>query len=171
MSHLAAVVGTLPTHRYQQHAVTQANGLMTTSVYDVAGRLVAVRPSAAGQADLGAIRYYGVAEGDVAGVHAQVARTGYTGEDGFEVFAEAPHAADVWRALSAAGQPDGVLPAGLACRDTLRLEAGMPLYGNELTAAVTPFDAGLGRVVKFDKTADFVGRAALERRRDAGTPP
>ena len=96
-----------------------------------------------------------------------LARTGYTGEDGFEVYAEAPHAADVWATLSEAGGLPS-LPAGLACRDTLRLEAGMPLYGNELTADMTPFDAGLGRVVKFDKAADFVGRAALERRRDAG---
>lgn len=119
-------------------------------------------------ADLSALPYYGSTPTVVAGHDVLLARTGYTGEDGFEVYAEAPHAADVWSALTEAGAAHGLLPAGLACRDTLRLEAGMPLYGNELTADMTPFDAGLGRVVKFDKAADFVGRAALERRRDQG---
>jgi len=70
----------------------------------------------------------------------------------------------VWRALAAAGAGDGLVPAGLAARDTLRLEAGMPLYGNELSTQMTPFDAGLGRVVVFDKPGDFVGRAALAER-------
>jgi aminomethyltransferase len=119
-------------------------------------------------ADLPALPYYGCVPTVIAGHNVLLARTGYTGEDGFEVYAEAPHAPEVWAELSTAGAPHGLLPAGLACRDTLRLEAGMPLYGNELTADMTPFDAGLGRVVKFDKAADFVGRAALERRRDAG---
>jgi aminomethyltransferase len=116
-------------------------------------------------ADLPALPYYGCVPTIIAGHDVLLARTGYTGEDGFEIYAEASHASEVWETVSAF---DYVLPAGLACRDTLRLEAGMPLYGNELTAGMTPFDAGLGRVVKFDKTADFVGRAALERRRDAG---
>jgi aminomethyltransferase len=116
-------------------------------------------------ADLPALPYYGCVPTVIAGHDVLLARTGYTGEDGFEVYAESPHAADVWTALTDAGS-DFVLPAGLACRDTLRLEAGMPLYGNELTPGMTPFDAGLGRVVKFDKAADFVGRAALARRRD-----
>jgi aminomethyltransferase len=115
-------------------------------------------------ADLPALPYYGCVPTRIAGHDVLLARTGYTGEDGFEIYSEAAHAVDVWNAVSAF---DFLLPAGLACRDTLRLEAGMPLYGNELTADMTPFDAGLGRVVKFDKTADFVGRAALERRRDA----
>jgi aminomethyltransferase len=119
-------------------------------------------------ADLAALPYYGSAPTRVGGHDVLLARTGYTGEDGFEVYADAPDAEDVWAALTAAGEGHGLLPAGLACRDTLRLEAGMPLYGNELTADMTPFDAGLGRVVKFDKPEDFVGRAALERRRDAG---
>jgi aminomethyltransferase len=116
-------------------------------------------------ADLPALPYYGCVPTVIAGHDVLLARTGYTGEDGFEVYAESPHAADVWTALTDSGS-DFVLPAGLACRDTLRLEAGMPLYGNELTPGMTPFDAGLGRVVKFDKAADFVGRAALARRRD-----
>lgn len=119
-------------------------------------------------ADLPSLPYYGSVPTRIAGHDVLLARTGYTGEDGFEVYAEAPHAPEVWETLTAAGEGKGLLPAGLACRDTLRLEAGMPLYGNELTADMTPFDAGLGRVVKFDKAADFVGRSALERRRDAG---
>lgn len=118
-------------------------------------------------ADLDALPYYGSTPTSVGGHDVLLARTGYTGEDGFEVYAQAPHAADVWRALTEAGGAD-LAPCGLACRDTLRLEAGMPLYGNELSAGMSPFDAGLGRVVKLDKPADFVGRAALERR---GTTP
>jgi len=117
-------------------------------------------------ADLPALPYYGSVPTRIGDHDVLLARTGYTGEDGFEVYAEAPHAADVWATLTDAGAPHGLRPAGLASRDTLRLEAGMPLYGNELTADMTPFDAGLGRVVKFDKSADFVGRSALEARRD-----
>ena len=97
----------------------------------------------------------------VAGQPVLLARTGYTGEDGFELFTGPDGAEALWAALAGAGAGDGLVPAGLAARDTLRLEAGMPLYGNELSAETTPFDAGLGRVVVFDKPADFVGRAAL----------
>jgi aminomethyltransferase len=114
-------------------------------------------------ADLEALPYYGSTPTRIGGHDVLLARTGYTGEDGFEVYSESPHAVDVWRTLTEAGGPE-LLPAGLACRDTLRLEAGMPLYGNELTVEMSPFDAGLGRVVKLDKPADFVGRAALEQR-------
>jgi aminomethyltransferase len=114
-------------------------------------------------ADLDALPYYAATPTQVAGHDVLLARTGYTGEDGFEVYAESPHATDVWQALTDAGG-SSLSPAGLASRDTLRLEAGMPLYGNELTVRMSPFDAGLGRVVKLDKQADFVGRAALERR-------
>ena len=113
--------------------------------------------------DLDALRYYAIAEGTVAGVTALVARTGYTGEDGFEIFVDTAPAVDVWDALMAAGGDRGLRPIGLGARDTLRLEAGMPLYGNELDATTNPYEAGLGRVVKLDKPDDFVGRAALER--------
>ena len=109
------------------------------------------------------IRYYGIAEGRVAGITALVARTGYTGEDGFEVFVDTAHAGALWDALSAAGTAAGVVPIGLGARDTLRLEAGMPLYGNDLDRGTNPFEANLGRVVKFEKPDDFVGRAALEK--------
>lgn len=114
-------------------------------------------------APVGDLRYYAIAEGHVAGIPALVARTGYTGEDGFEVFVDVDSAGVVWDALMVAGRPHGLVPVGLGARDTLRLEAGMPLYGNELGPDTTPFEAGLGRVVKFDKEGDFVGRAALEK--------
>ncbi|MCX4670146.1 glycine cleavage system aminomethyltransferase GcvT [Streptomyces sp. NBC_01381] len=115
-------------------------------------------------ADLDGLKYYAGLPGTVAGVPALIARTGYTGEDGFELFVAPGDAEKLWGALMEAGTPVGMVPAGLSCRDTLRLEAGMPLYGHELTAELTPFDAGLGRVVKFEKTSEsenFVGRAAL----------
>jgi aminomethyltransferase len=113
--------------------------------------------------DLGALRYYAIAEGRTAGFDGLLARTGYTGEDGFEVFVDTKHAVEVWDVLLEAGRAAGLVPVGLGARDTLRLEAGMPLYGMELDATTSPYDAGLGRVVKLDKAADFVGRAALER--------
>ncbi|WP_151771137.1 glycine cleavage system aminomethyltransferase GcvT [Streptomyces abyssomicinicus] len=112
-------------------------------------------------ADLDGLKYYAGLPGTVAGVPALIARTGYTGEDGFELFTAPEHAEKLWRALTAAGEAEGLIPCGLSCRDTLRLEAGMPLYGHELSTSLTPFDAGLGRVVKFAKEGDFVGRAAL----------
>ncbi|KMS75458.1 glycine cleavage system protein T [Streptomyces viridochromogenes] len=112
-------------------------------------------------ADLDGLKYYAGLPGTVAGVPALIARTGYTGEDGFELFVKPEHAVELWQALTKAGEGVGLVPCGLSCRDTLRLEAGMPLYGNELSTSLTPFDAGLGRVVKFDKEGDFVGREAL----------
>ncbi|MFC7842241.1 glycine cleavage system aminomethyltransferase GcvT [Streptomyces sp. NPDC057382] len=112
-------------------------------------------------ADLDGLKYYAGLPGTVAGVPALIARTGYTGEDGFELFVKPEHAVELWQALTKAGEGAGLVPCGLSCRDTLRLEAGMPLYGHELTTALTPFDAGLGRVVKFEKEGDFVGREAL----------
>jgi aminomethyltransferase len=118
-------------------------------------------------ADLDEVKYYAGYRATVAGAPVLLARTGYTGEDGFEIFTEPRDAERVWAALSDAGAADGLVPAGLAARDTLRLEAGMPLYGNELGPEVTPFDAGLGRVVKLDKPADFVGRSALAQRAQA----
>jgi aminomethyltransferase len=113
------------------------------------------------------VRYYAGQRAVVAGRDVLLARTGYTGEDGFELFTRPGDAEPLWLALTAAGEADGLVPAGLAARDTLRLEAGMPLYGNELGTEVTPFDAGLGRVVVFDKPGDFVGRAALAERAQA----
>jgi len=130
--------------------------------------LIAIQgPAAAGilgplaSVPLDGIRYYASYPATVAGRDVLLARTGYTGEDGFEVFTSPQDAEHVWSALAEAGQGAGLVPAGLAARDTLRLEAGMPLYGNELGPGITPFDAGLGRVVKLGKPGDFVGRDAL----------
>ncbi|WP_406123856.1 glycine cleavage system aminomethyltransferase GcvT [Streptomyces canus] len=124
-------------------------------------------------ADLDGLKYYAGLPGTVAGVPALIARTGYTGEDGFELFVAPSDAEALWQALTKAGEPAGLVPCGLSCRDTLRLEAGMPLYGHELSRELTPFDAGLGRVVKFEKEGDFVGREALAEAatRAAENPP
>ncbi len=113
--------------------------------------------------DLSALRYYAATEGTVAGITALVARTGYTGEDGFEVFVDTMATAGLWEVLLEAVRAHDGGPVGLGARDTLRLEAGMPLYGNELDHDTNPYEANLGRVVKLDKPGDFVGRAALER--------
>jgi aminomethyltransferase len=109
------------------------------------------------------LKYYSIAEGKVAGSSAYLCRTGYTGEDGFEVLVAAGNAASVWNELLATGADDGLIAAGLACRDTLRLEAGMPLYGHELDERHTPIDAGMAKVIRFDEGHDFVGRDSLEK--------
>lgn len=124
-------------------------------------------------ADLDGLKYYAGLPGTVAGVPALIARTGYTGEDGFELFVKPEHAVGLWQALTGAGEAAGLIPCGLSCRDTLRLEAGMPLYGNELSTALTPFDAGLGRVVKFEKESSTSCASGPSRRstaRRAGAP-
>ena len=97
-----------------------------------------------------------------------LARTGYTGEDGFEIFVDNEHAAALWQALVAIADEGELTPAGLASRDSLRLEAGMPLYGNELSLEGDPFAAGLGPVVALSKEGDFVGKAALAAKKEAG---
>ena len=112
-------------------------------------------------ADLETLGNYRAVEGSVAGIACLIARTGYTGEDGFELFCDAGRAPELWDALTAAGEAHGLRACGLGARDTLRLEAGMPLYGNELDRDTNPFEVNLGRVVKLDK-GDFVGRAALQ---------
>jgi len=110
--------------------------------------------------DLSTLGNYRSTQGRVAGTECLVARTGYTGEDGFELFCAARRAQRLWDALISTGQDLGIQPCGLGSRDTLRLEAGMPLYGNELDRSVNPYEANLGRVVKLEK-GEFVGRAAL----------
>jgi aminomethyltransferase len=112
------------------------------------------------EADVASLGYYHATRGVVAGIDCLIARTGYTGEDGFELFCDADRAVEVWHAVFAAGEPLGLKPCGLGSRDILRLEAGMPLYGNELDRDHNPFEANMGRVVKLEK-GDFVGREAL----------
>ncbi|HEV2404695.1 MAG TPA: glycine cleavage system aminomethyltransferase GcvT [Ktedonobacterales bacterium] len=111
--------------------------------------------------DLDAIAYYHCQPGAVAGIECLISRTGYTGEDGFEMYHQAERAVELWRALLAAGAPHGLLPAGLGARDTLRLEAGYCLYGHELSDDITPLEAGLGWTVKLNKADDFIGKQAL----------
>ena len=110
--------------------------------------------------------YYAAAPVVLGGINVLLARTGYTGEDGFELIIENEDAAALWAKVIEAGKDHELVPCGLAARDSLRLEAGMPLYGNELSLERTPFDAGFGPVVSFKKEEDFVGRAALEALRE-----
>ncbi|HEX6508602.1 MAG TPA: glycine cleavage system aminomethyltransferase GcvT, partial [Chloroflexota bacterium] len=117
--------------------------------------------------DLAALGYYHATNGDVAGVQAVVSRTGYTGEDGFELYVQPEDAAGLWRTLLKAGVPAGLEPVGLGARDTLRLEAGYMLYGNDIDGTTTPLEAGLGWTVKFGAD-DFVGRESLERQKAEG---
>jgi aminomethyltransferase len=117
--------------------------------------------------DISALRYYGFAQGEVAGMPALISRTGYTGEDGFELYVAPGDAAALWRRLLADGAAHGLIPAGLGARDTLRLEAGMALYGHEIDETTTPLEAGLGWVVKLKK-GDFLGREVLAAQQAAG---
>jgi len=117
--------------------------------------------------DLDAIRYYWFVECTFAGVPTILARTGYTGEDGFEAYVPAEDAAEVWSKIMQAGQDCEIAPCGLGARNTLRLEAAMSLHGHEIDENVTPWEAGLGRFVKLEK-GDFVGRDALVQQKDAG---
>ena len=120
-------------------------------------------------AKLDAIKYYHFAEGAVAGIHCIISRTGYTGEDGFELYHAKGDAFALAEAVMQAGAPHGLELVGLGARDSLRLEAGYPLYGHEITADISPLTAGLGWTVKLDK-ADFIGRAALLAEKTNGAP-
>jgi len=114
------------------------------------------------------LKYYAAVEVEINGQELLLARTGYTGEDGFEIYVPNVDAAGLWEALLEAGEGHGLIPAGLAARDSLRLEAGMPLYGNELSRHVNAYSAGLGPVVSLAKESDFVGREALAAIKAAG---
>ena len=117
--------------------------------------------------DLDAISYYHFGEGTVAGVEAVISATGYTGEDGFELYVPAEGAASLWRALMTQGSEAGLVPAGLGSRDSLRLEMGYALYGNDLDEEHTPLEAGLGWITKLNE-GDFIGRDALARQKEEG---
>ncbi|WP_017197388.1 glycine cleavage system aminomethyltransferase GcvT [Arthrobacter sp. M2012083] len=114
------------------------------------------------------LKYYAAVEVSINGQGLLLARTGYTGEDGFEIYLPNVDAASLWEALLEAGENHGLIPAGLAARDSLRLEAGMPLYGNELSRHVNAYAAGLGPVVSLAKESDFIGRDALTAIKAAG---
>ena len=117
--------------------------------------------------DLAALKYYWFAHGEFAGIRGTVSRTGYTGEDGFEIFVPPAQAERLWKALLDAGQPAGILPAGLGARDTLRLEASMRLCGSDMDETTTLLEAGLGWIVGWKK-AGFTGKAALDAQKAGG---
>lgn len=143
----------LSSHRYAQLAIQGPRAL------DTLQKLT--------QTPLAAIKYYWFADGEVAGTPARIARTGYTGEDGFEIYFPPEESPRIWHALLAAGEEFGIKPAGLGARNTLRLEAKMALYGHELDATINPLEADLAWIVKFDKP-NFVGRAALAGQKERG---
>jgi len=117
--------------------------------------------------DLASLRYYWFTDGEVCGTPARISRTGYTGEDGFEIYIPPEEAPRIWDKILEAGKEFGIKPCGLGARNTLRLEAAMPLYGHEISAEITPFEAGLGWTVKMEK-GDFLGRDRLERQQREG---
>jgi aminomethyltransferase len=139
--------------RYAQLAIQGPKALLTLQ------KLTDVR--------LSEIKYYWFQDGTVSRTEARIARTGYTGEDGFEIYISPGDAARVWDEILAAGEEFGIKPCGLGARNTLRLEAKMALYGNELSASVNPLEADLSWIVKMDK-GDFLGRRALEEFRREG---
>ncbi len=114
------------------------------------------------------IIYYHCRPGEVAGIPCVISRTGYTGEDGFELYCAADKVGELWDNVLEAGKSEGLLPAGLGARDTLRLEAGYCLYGHELNEEITPLEASLGWTVKLDKGVDFIGREALATEKAQG---
>jgi aminomethyltransferase len=118
------------------------------------------------KSELGGVKYYTFIEGKVADVPCVISRTGYTGEDGFELFCGNTDAVRLWRALLDEGKADGIRPAGLGARDTLRLEAGMRLYGSDMDSQTNPLEAGLDWTLSLDK--DFIGRDAIARARRSG---
>src|SRR5207247_10012644 len=111
------------------------------------------------------IPYYHFAQGKVAGVQCFISRTGYTGEDGFELYCRAGDAETLWHAFVGAGRAE---PVGLGARDTLRLEAGLPLYGNDIDDTTTPYEAGLSFIVKLEKGSPFTALEALKRKKHEG---
>ncbi|HTP36523.1 MAG TPA: glycine cleavage system aminomethyltransferase GcvT [Candidatus Acidoferrales bacterium] len=117
--------------------------------------------------DLSAIKYYWFTDGEAAGTAARIAHTGYTGEDGFEIYVPPAEAERIWKLVMDAGSEFGIKPCGLGARNTLRLEAKMALYGHEIDASISPFEADLAWIVKLDK-GDFNGRAALLKQKEAG---
>jgi aminomethyltransferase len=152
-----------------------ASGVKPLDVGDEWAQLAVQGPKAAGIVQrltplaLAGIATYHFAQGAVAGVPCIVSRTGYTGEDGFELYCPPDRVVALWNALLEAGRPDGLRPAGLGARDSLRTEMKYALYGNDIDDDHTPLEAGLGWIVKWDK-GEFVGRPALERQKQAGVP-
>lgn len=139
----------------------------TTALLALQGPVAATILDALGAHTATALPRFSVAQCDVAGVSVLAARTGYTGEDGFELFCASDRAGQLWDALLQAGEPHGLMPIGLGARDTLRLEAALMLYGNDIDGTTNPYEAGLGWVVKTGR-GDFIGREALVAIKAAG---
>ncbi len=145
-----------------------ANQSDTTALLALQGPLAQSILQSLTEVDLASIGYYHFEAGLVDGVNCIISRTGYTGEDGFELYFAPVDAPKLWNDLLAAGKPQGLLPAGLGARDTLRLEAGYCLYGHELNEQTNPLEAGLGWTVKLNKGSDFIGHAALVQIKEQG---
>ncbi|MGD6853588.1 glycine cleavage system aminomethyltransferase GcvT [Bacillus infantis] len=125
----------------------------------------------AGEKDLSEIGFFKFSSDvDLNGKKALVSRTGYTGEDGFEIYCHSDDASSIWNDILEAGKEEGVLPCGLGCRDTLRFEANLALYGQELSPDITPLEAGIGFAVKINKEADFIGKPVLKQQKENGVP-
>lgn len=121
--------------------------------------------------DLGTIGFFKFSEEvDLNGKKALVSRTGYTGEDGFEIYCDSNDSVSLWKEILVAGKEDGVIPCGLGARDTLRFEANLALYGQELSPEISPLEAGIGFAVKLNKEADFIGKDALKQQKENGLP-
>lgn len=148
-------------HAASQSGVTLENKSSATGLLALQGPLAQRILQPLTTTPLADIAYYHCLPGAVSGADCLISRTGYTGEDGFELYCDTSAVNDLWNHLLEAGAPDGLLPAGLGARDTLRLEAAYCLYGHELTEEITPLEAGLGWTVKLDKGVDFIGREAL----------
>ncbi len=155
-------------HAEGRDDLTLTNQSASTALIALQGPRAVAILAALAETNPADLRYYYSRPGRVAGIDCLISRTGYTGEDGFELYHSAEAAPALWQALLAAGQPLGLLPAGLGARDTLRLEAGLCLYGHELTQAITPLEADLGWSVRLKKGADFIGREALAQQKETG---
>jgi aminomethyltransferase len=170
--HIMMVVNASNIDKDREHIARHASrfDVTLTDVSDDMGLLALQGPQAAKilqsltTTDLSAIKYYHFAEGEVAGMPMIISRTGYTGEDGFELYHDVKYSTRLWDALMAAGD---VTPAGLGCRDTLRLEMGMALYGNDIDDTVTPLEANLAWLVKLKK-GEFVGSPVLNEQKATG---
>lgn len=166
---IAAHFGTHATPLVERGALRFADASDETALLALQGpKAIEVLRHAQTDPAILALPSFGVVEGTVATIRVLAARTGYTAEDGFELFVRPEDATRLWNALLAAGKPLGLQPCGLGARDTLRLEGRLSLYGNEIDETTNPFEAGLGWVVKLDKDRDFIGKSALRSVRDAG---
>jgi aminomethyltransferase len=149
--------------------VDESDRIALIAVQGPASRSIVEKLNLAVETPIADLTYYSSTLGTYEGDEILVGRTGYTGEDGFELYVRNEFAPGLWAELMAAGKEFGIVPAGLASRDTLRLEAGMPLYGHELSTEIFPAQAGLGRVVNLNKESSFVGRNAIEASSENGT--